>query len=520
MFVVSAFRYGMGNDYFSYMRIFSDIIGSDFSTVFSMGYEPLFVLLTKLIAVITTNPEIMYGIYAALILIPVAIAIYRYSDKVWISVSVYLCLTFFYTSLNFIRQSLAVSILILAYGFMKEKKFVPVLIMAVVAVLFHYTAAAFIPFYLLSLIKPTKKSLIIYSSISAGALIICLIMKAVGANPLNIAAEIVTAVTGKDYVSYIGSKWFENGFGVQYLIMPLAVLALVMISYFLGWKEKKEADMLLWLTLMNASVWSFITYAFIVERFSMFIFIFSIFTIPSVLSYYEEKAELAEKETQKPDKRMPGYSKQKTEEKKDNSFLLTTVTVFGMFVYNCWGLYMNFHGVMPYMSLIPSVQDAIDGYDTSEENLNTMLTNADLYTYLIELKNADCGYIILSTTEEYTCFTPAIRRAADYTGTRINEGVAESAEKLTCFTEYNDRNGDEFFACERTIYTAENGITVSTSDKAAYARDTKGQQFNLRDDRLAILLFNENGEIFDATEFDLSIISRKAAKLYAVETDS
>ena len=117
-----------------------------------------------------------------------------------------------------------------------------------------------------------------------GVLVTCLIMKAAGANPLNIVADLVTAVTGRDYSSYIGSKWFENGFGVQYLIIPLAVLALVMISYFLGWKEKKESDALLQLTLMNASIWSFITYAFIVERFSMFIFIYSVFTIPSVLN--------------------------------------------------------------------------------------------------------------------------------------------------------------------------------------------------------------------------------------------
>ncbi len=515
MYFLTVFRYGLGNDYFSYMRIFSEIAETDLGTALTMGYEPLFVVLTKAITLISTNPEVMYAIYAVLILVPVAVAIYKHSDKVWISVTVFICLTFFYTQLSFIRQSLAVSVLILAYGFMKKRKVVPVLIFAVIAALFHYTALVFIPFYLLSLIKPTKKYLIIYSSVSVGVLVTCLIMKAVGANPLNILANIVTSVTGKDYTGYIGSQWFENGFGVHYLIMPLGVLALVMISYFLGWKEKSESDMLLQLTLMNTSVWSFITYAFIVERFSMFIFIFAVFTIPSVLRYYEEKAEKAQANAVKPDKTMPGYSKKKSEESKDNSFLITTLTVIGLFIYNCWGLSMNFHGVMPYMCLSPAVQDAIDGYDGNDENLEVIATNADVYTYLVQLKNTECGYMIVSTSDSYKGFTPAIRRAADYAGTALNEGTADTIAKHVCYTEYNNRSGETFSENLDTEYTSENGISIKTGDKASVVTDSSGKVYKIKDNKLAFLLFDENGKIFDATEFEVGSFARKAAKLEA-----
>ena len=113
MWVVSTFRYGMGNDYFSYIRIFDEIHNAPWGEAFTLGYEPAFTALTKIITLVSYNPEVMYGIYALLILAPVAYSIYRHSDSVWISVTVYLCLTFFYTSLNFIRQSMAVSILIL-----------------------------------------------------------------------------------------------------------------------------------------------------------------------------------------------------------------------------------------------------------------------------------------------------------------------------------------------------------------------------------------------------------------------
>ena len=521
MLVMTVLRYGIGNDYFSYIRIFQEINLASWGELLTLGYEPLFALITKLITLFSANPEVMYGIYAVLILAPVAYSIYRHSDNVWLSVTVYLCLTFFYTSLNFIRQSMSVSIIILAYGFIKEKKLVPALIMAVAAMTFHYTAAVFIPLFLLAFfLKPTKKSLIIYGSISVGTLIICLVMKAMGANPLNLLANLVTAITGKNYDSYVGSKWFEVGFGPEYLIMPLAVAAVVLICYFLGWKDKKESDALLWLMLENATIWTFITYAFIVERFSMFIFIFAVFAIPSALAYFSEKADLAEIAAQEArekngGKKKPGYSSSKAEEKSDNIFIATVVVVAGMFVYNCWGMYKNFHGVFPYMCGIPAVQDALDGHDTSEENLEIMYTNADLYTYLVQLKNADCGYIIISTATDYDGFIPGIRRAADYAGTGLNR-ASDFEAKAPYYLEYNNRSGEthtDEFAAGEISYTAENGITVKNSGTSAVVSDSNGTIAEIGKERLMFVLFNENGIIFDATQFGVDTPSRDAEKV-------
>lgn len=512
MFLVSVMRYGMGNDYFSYMRIFDEISAAGWGEALTLGYEPLFTVITKLISALTDSYEVMYGIYSVLILAPVAFAIYKWSDNVWLSTAAYLCLTFFYASLSFIRQSLAVSLLILAFGFIREKKIVPVLIIAVAAIGFHYTAVAFIPMYLLSLIKPTKKYMIIFGSVSVGALITCLIMKAAGANPLNLVADIVTAVTGRDYSSYIGTTWFETGFDVRYLVMPLAVLGLVIVSYFLGWKEKKEADTLLQFTLINTVIWLFITYAFIIERFSMYIFIFSLFTIPSVLSYFEEKAELAAAPKENTGKKLPGYSKKQSEEKKDTSFLVTTITVFGMFVYNCWSIGMNFHGISPYMSNIPAVTDAIDGYDGADENLSKVVAGSnDLYTYLIQLKNAESGYVIVSTSDSYGGIVPAIRRAADYAGTGINR-PADIEAASPAFIEYNDLNG-EYYTGENPSYSAENGISIVNNGTDAVITDKVGNTVKIADGKLVFLLFTEEGIFFDGTSFDVEKIGRVAEKV-------
>lgn len=509
MYLVSVFRYGIGNDYFSYIRIFRQIDASGFGEAFTLGFEPLFVLVTKLMTFATDSPEVMYGLYALLILAPVAWAIWRHSDNVWLSVVVYLCLTLFYNSLNFIRQSMAASLLLLAYGFMKERKVVPVLIFGICAALLHYTAAVFLPFYLLTLIRPTKKYLIVYGSVSVGALAVCLIMKAAGANPLNLLAEAITAVTGKSYTDYIGSMYFDTGFGPEYLIMPFALLAVVLISYYSGWREKPESDLLLSLTLLNASVWSFITYAFIVERFSLFILIFAVFTLPSITEYFAEKARAAEK-SENVSKKIPGYSRKKSEEKKDNSFLITVGITAGLFVYNCWGMIKDFHGLFPYLWIFPSVQDAMDELDTAEENRAAMEINADLYTYLIELKNADCGYLVVSAVTDcnFGGMLDPIRDAADYCGLSPIQELIPKMFSLRGGNYLGSTLAEEadLSAVRPSVETdGETGkLTVTAAD---------GSSAVLPDGMLTFVLFEKDGTVFDSTAFSISEARRKAQKV-------
>lgn len=520
MFFVSVFRYGIGNDYFSYIRIFRKIAETDFGGVFSLGFEPLFTLLTKLITLVTDDPTVMYGIYAVLILAPIAWAIRKYSDNVWLSVVVYLCLTLFYNSLNFIRQSLAASLLILAYGLIKEKKVVPVLIFAVCAVLFHYTAALFIPLYLLALIRPTKKTLILYGSVSVAVFAVFMILRAVGADPLDLAAQIAASVTGKDYTDYIGTVYFEP-LGPQYLIMPLALLAIVLTAYFSGWREKKEADFLLQLTLLNASVWLFIVYALIVERFSLFILIFSVFTLPSITEYYAEKARAAEK-AETVNKKIPGYSKRKSEEKKDNSFLITVGITAGLFVYNCWGMAMNFHGLFPYIWRFPAIQDAYNGLDTAEENRTAIWTNGDLYMYLIDLKGADCGYLAVSTGTRFDGLLGEIRDAAEYSGIPLDSFLAkpDAANRSLLYGSVpTEKNLDAPTGEAWGDHTLENGISVSFSDSgAAVVTDSAGKVGEVEAGRLAFILYEEDGTVFDATQFSVAEVGRSAAKVYFKKT--
>lgn len=250
----------------------------------------------------------------------------------------------------------------------------------------------------------------------------------------------------------------------------------------------------------------------------MFIYIFSLFTIPSVINYFSEKAELAAKTASQSDKKIPGYSKKKSEEKKDSAFLLTVAAVFGMFAYNCWGLYMNFHGVNVYMVTDPKIQSVIGGYDNSEKTFEAMRVNADLYSYLVQLEAVDCGYAIVSTSDSYDGFLEPIRAAADYAGTGLNR-PRDFEAKEPAYTEYNDRNGEAFtngsVKTDEPIYTSQNGIKITNNGGSAAVTDGSGQLFKLEDGKIGFFLFDENGTIFDATKFTIDYVGRKTEKISA-----
>ena len=168
MYLISVFRYGLGNDYYSYIYIFWNIKNAPGLSIFNYGYEPGFTIVTKLISMFTADVNIMYAVYALLILIPTAYAIFRYSENIWMSTMMFISLTFFYCSLSFIRQSIAFAIILCAYRFMKERNHFMVLLFIFLACLFHSTVIVLIPLYLIAaFIKPTKITVPIYAILTA-----------------------------------------------------------------------------------------------------------------------------------------------------------------------------------------------------------------------------------------------------------------------------------------------------------------------------------------------------------------
>ena len=406
-YLVSVFRYGIGNDYLSYMVIFDDISKAGWGEIFGLGYEPGFALLTKLISVVTTDITAIYCLYAPFILVPAAFAIYKYSPNVWISCVSYLCLTFFYASMSFIRQSIAASVILLAFCFLRDKKIIPMILMALLATAFHYTSLVILPLLLLALLfKPTKKSLIIYGGVTAVVYAAYMIMlKGFNINPLNLIADAATAIFNKNFSSYVGTIFFQEGLDWYYVIMPFAILAVTLAAYFKGWSSKKEARVLTNFMLFTATFWLFSTIVFILERFSMYMFIYVVIALPSMLEYYKEYFAEKNRNTLK-----------KAQKNSNNYPLYAGLLVAGLFAYNVFGMCMNYHGVFPYVCNIPEIEQMSNNSLNQQQKYDKMRETQDMYQYLLLMKNPNYGYILTSQNADYSGINSTVIRAFEYLG--------------------------------------------------------------------------------------------------------
>lgn len=113
----------------------------------------------------TDNPHWFYFIIALLMNIFVFWGVYRYKkahSNFRIALAMFVYYTVFYNqSLNILRQSLAIAIILFAVNFMFEKKYVKYIILCFCAMLFHTSAiicVCFLPIYILISKYPNMKS--------------------------------------------------------------------------------------------------------------------------------------------------------------------------------------------------------------------------------------------------------------------------------------------------------------------------------------------------------------------------
>ena len=278
MWVIATFRYGIGFDYYSYIRIFEQIRGTqNLAALLALRYEPGFALLTGAMTFfiadtnITANAAVMYGVYQVFILLPAMWFIYRYSkENAWLATWLYATLTFFYTSMNFTRQALACSVSLLGYKYLRERKLIPYMLIVLLAASFHVTALIMVPIYFICQIRLTKKLAIFY-----GVSVAVLFLSS------NFILDFVTQFV---FATYRDTLWLNEHLTARFLFVPAAILAtcLVLLK---GW-EKRDSDAVMLTNMMMFSfvIWLFSTRHFILERFSMYPYIFVMVALPAAIS--------------------------------------------------------------------------------------------------------------------------------------------------------------------------------------------------------------------------------------------
>ena len=164
----SALRYSTGYDYsYTYAPGFEEVLNNPDISLFGHHYEPGYMLLEKMVAFFSSNYQMIFVVTSVLIIGLFCINYAKYSSNVYLSVILFILLSEYYCSMNFIRQTIAGVIALFAIPFLKKKKFFPYLLIVLVASTFHKSALILIPFFFINLIPLTKIVFVIYCAVTA-----------------------------------------------------------------------------------------------------------------------------------------------------------------------------------------------------------------------------------------------------------------------------------------------------------------------------------------------------------------
>ena len=116
--VTSAIRYSTGIDYsYTYAPGYEQVLQNPDISLFGHHYEPGYMLLQKIVAFFSSNYQMIFVVTSLLIIGLFCICYAKYSSNVYLSVMLFLLLSEYYCTMNFIRQSIAGIIALFALEF-------------------------------------------------------------------------------------------------------------------------------------------------------------------------------------------------------------------------------------------------------------------------------------------------------------------------------------------------------------------------------------------------------------------
>lgn len=142
---VSGFRYKVGMDYPSYERGYRLIESVNLID----SKDPGFILIEKILYAINPNPQFLFLVTSIFINISIVLFLYKNSNLFGLGLYFYITTFSYYSTMNGMRQYIAISILLLGYSYLRNREFIKYLLFVVIASAVHRSALIMIPIYFL-----------------------------------------------------------------------------------------------------------------------------------------------------------------------------------------------------------------------------------------------------------------------------------------------------------------------------------------------------------------------------------
>ena len=285
LFAVYGLRdcYSIGNDSSSsYLHQFqrmpdytwSEIVSVDFND--NIGFGLYFKVASEL-----TNGDyqICISLIAAFVTFSFGWLIYRYSPNPLASILYHLGLLFYLFHFNALKQSIAMAILMFAFGQIVNRRAIRFVVLVLIATQFHFPAIIFLPTYWIAKLKPGRSFLIM--------LAVMLVLTYLFRNQLlNLMLSMYKEEGRSDTVSMEGIRFLRN----KALIMIVIVAAAILFRK--PRAEDRVYSILLEFMGLAIVFQTFCGYNNIFERLADYFFQFSVIFIPMVFDKNADREPL------------------------------------------------------------------------------------------------------------------------------------------------------------------------------------------------------------------------------------
>lgn len=237
LFILSFVRWECGTDWYSYLSYFNYII--PWENMFNDGelFEPGFVFINHLSKSISDSYTFFLFIQATILYTYVSLSIYKLSHYYIFSIFTFYCMSF--GGVFFVRQTIAMAILLYSITYIVEKKKLPFIITVLLATLIHRTSFIFLLSYPIFYKEYSVKQIILTMSFFTIIGVACtklLLNSIVGLNLGILSSKLGT------YLAYGSDENYTNYSSTANIIRGLLNrgLLIVIYLYILNFKRKKD----------------------------------------------------------------------------------------------------------------------------------------------------------------------------------------------------------------------------------------------------------------------------------------
>ncbi len=273
----------VGIDYKDYLAYFQQVCENGFSYAMSgakFPMEPGYRLLNYLISLVS-DQQLVFAFVIALISVGLrAVFVYRYSSSVWMSYFLFVAYGFFGYTLCTIRNEIAIGIFLFALPFLQKKKFVPYLLICLLAATFHISMLVWVPVFFLAWIPLNWKSLAVYG---AGSVLFLLF-----------SVPILEFVTQYVYTAYQVDSYYMQGRDFRTGLVPIVTFGVFFLTRKLLLQKDPSVLPLLNLSMYAAILFVFTYKHFVFQRLGLEVLPVVMLLAPALLSALAPSAEAKE----------------------------------------------------------------------------------------------------------------------------------------------------------------------------------------------------------------------------------